>query len=361
MDKTNHIKSLLLQWFHENKRNLPWRVDNDPYKIWLSEIILQQTRVNQGLPYYLKFLNKYPTISHLAKASEDEVLKIWQGLGYYSRARNLHRTAKFITDNHAGIFPNEYDQILNLKGVGEYTAAAIASICFNIPKPVIDGNVFRVLSRIYGITEPIDTARGKNIFKVYASELLDKNQAGEFNQAIMEFGALQCLPQKPNCFDCDLKKYCDAYHNNTTDQLPVKKNKVLQKLVWHYYFIYTDGERLLIEKRPETGIWNGLYQFPLIELDYALSSEQIQDLRLWKLLSKDVFATKIIQKREKHLLTHRKISATYIVFYSKHKIINTIEKYQLAETKELFKLPVSKMMESFLTLHYETIIEIPSI
>ena len=212
----------LINWYSANKRNLPWRETRDPYSIWLSEIILQQTQVKQGLPYFNSFLAEFPTIFDLAKVEESKVLKLWQGLGYYSRARNLHATAKYIANELQGEFPNNYKALLKLKGVGDYTASAISSICFNEVAAVVDGNVYRVLSRYYGITTPINSSKAIKEFKFLAQKLIDKERPAEFNQAIMEFGAIQCKPKNPNCSLCPLNSSCFALQKNIVAQLPVK-------------------------------------------------------------------------------------------------------------------------------------------
>ena len=216
---------------------MPWRKTSDPYKIWLSEIILQQTRVAQGLPYYETFAKKFPTVHHLAKENEKVVMKTWQGLGYYSRARNLHYTAKFISKNLKGKFPNEFEEIKKLKGIGDYTASALASFAFNKPHAVVDGNVFRVLSRVFGIKTPIDSSKGKKIFTEKAKSLLDKKNPGTFNQAIMEFGALQCVPQNPDCNNCPLKKNCKAFEKNLVEVLPIKSKKIKTRNRYFNYLI----------------------------------------------------------------------------------------------------------------------------
>ena len=255
----------IIRWYHKNKRDLPWRHTTDPYKIWLSEIIMQQTRVQQGLPYYETFAKKFPTVHHLAKAPEDVVMKAWQGLGYYSRARNLHHTAKFIAKELKGKFPDEYEAIKELKGIGEYTAAAIASFAFDKPHAVVDGNVFRVLSRYFGIATPIDSTEGKKEFTRRASNLLDKKDPGTFNQAIMEFGAMQCVPQSPDCRICPLKKDCQALAQNRVAELPVKSQKTKIRTRYFNYLVIRRNSRTLIRKRTENDIWKNLYDFPIIE------------------------------------------------------------------------------------------------
>lgn len=256
----------LINWYLQNKRNLPWRETSNPYNIWLSEIILQQTRVTQGLPYYLKFIENFPTVHDLAKAEEETVLKLWQGLGYYSRARNLHTTAKYISFELGGNFPNNYTDLLQLKGVGEYTAAAIASISFNENIAVVDGNVFRVLARYFGIELDISQSKTKKEFQKVANDLLPKGKATVFNQAMMEFGARQCVPQNPDCENCVLNTSCFALQKNKIKELPIKTKKLKIKNRYLNYVVVKDkNEHFLIEQRTENGIWKNLYQFSLIE------------------------------------------------------------------------------------------------
>ncbi|WP_277926307.1 A/G-specific adenine glycosylase [Aestuariivivens sediminicola] len=260
------FSNILMHWYSVNKRSLPWRETTHPYPIWLSEIILQQTQVAQGLPYYESFLSHYPTVFHLARAEESEVLKLWQGLGYYSRARNLHATAKFIVNELQGEFPKQYKDLIKLKGVGDYTASAIASICFNEPAAVVDGNVYRVLSRYFGISTPVNTAEGTTTFKRLAQDLIDKDRPAQFNQAIMEFGAIQCRPKNPDCKDCPLNAHCVAYHQNKVDVLPIKLKKTrIKKRYFNFLVFLSNDGKTVLEKRTDKGIWQNLYQFPLIE------------------------------------------------------------------------------------------------
>ncbi|MGB1307892.1 MAG: A/G-specific adenine glycosylase [Oceanihabitans sp.] len=268
---------ILIGWYTVNKRDLPWRRTTNPYFIWLSEIILQQTKVDQGLPYYNAFIAKYPTVFELADATETEVLKLWQGLGYYSRARNLHATAKHIVNNLDGVFPNNYKALLQLKGVGDYTASAIASICFNEVCAVVDGNVYRALSRYYGIHTPINTTIGSKEFKALAQKLIATKDPAIFNQAIMEFGAKQCKPKNPNCTICPLQNKCIAFKDALIEELPVKiKSNAPKKKYFNFLvYIYKD-KKILLEKRKTKGIWQNLYQFPLIESDSILNKEALQ-------------------------------------------------------------------------------------
>lgn len=272
------FSNILIQWYLQNKRDLPWRNTKNPYHIWLSEIILQQTRVDQGMEYYHKFIMKYPAIENLALADEEAVLKLWQGLGYYSRARNLHHTARYVAAEMNGKFPVTYRELIRLKGIGDYTASAIASICNNEPVAVVDGNVYRVLARYFGIETPMDTAKGKTIFKKLAQEHIERSDPGTYNQALMEFGARQCKPQNPQCNACPLQTDCYAFHNNTTDNLPVKQNRTRVKNRYFNYIVFnSSGGRTLINIRNKKGIWQGLYEFPLVE-----STSEIEKIHLLK-------------------------------------------------------------------------------
>jgi A/G-specific adenine glycosylase len=256
----------LVEWYNPTSRNLPWKQTNDAYKIWLSEIILQQTRVEQGTPYYLAFVKKYPTVKKLAKAPLDDVLKLWEGLGYYSRARNLHVAAKQIMELHNGKFPETHTTILALKGIGNYTAAAIASFAFDLPHAVLDGNVFRVLSRVFGIETPIDSTLGKRQFEQLAQQLLDKKNPSIYNQAIMDFGALVCKPQNPLCEQCPFSSECKALELNKINILPVKAKKLIKSERHFHYFVLFDSKNIYINQRTENDIWKGLFEFPVEEV-----------------------------------------------------------------------------------------------
>ena len=262
------FSNTLIQWYLQNKRDLPWRNTTDPYPIWLSEIMLQQTRVAQGTPYFLSFTSAFPTVFDLAKADEEQVLKLWQGLGYYSRARNLHKAAQYVAFELNGVFPNSYKELLNLKGVGEYTAAAIASFSYNEVVPVVDGNVFRVLSRYFDVETDIALASAKKEFAALAHELMPKNDPATFNQAIMEFGALQCVPKSPDCTVCVFNTSCAALQKKKVDQLPVKSKKVKVRNRYFNYLVIADANAsTVVQKRTAKGIWHNLYEFPLIETD----------------------------------------------------------------------------------------------
>ena len=268
------FNSILTNWYQANKRDLPWRKSKKPYNIWLSEIILQQTQVKQGLPYYEAFISNFPTLKDLADASENEVLKIWQGLGYYSRARNLHFSAKYINDHLEGVFPKNYKELLQLKGVGDYTASAIASICYEESVAAVDGNVYRVLGRYFGIDTPINSTHGIKQFKTLATSLLPVSNLGDYNQAIMEFGARQCKPQLPVCTKCPLNKNCQAYATGSVKLLPVKlKNNKVKKKYFNFIVISLKGNKTYLEQRTKKGIWQQLYQFPMIETEKPIDLE----------------------------------------------------------------------------------------
>lgn len=304
----------LFQWWAKHQRlHLPWKQTQDPYKIWLSEIILQQTRVEQGTPYYLKFVKAYPTVQELAAASSDEVMRLWEGLGYYSRARNMQAAAQFIVQELDGVFPNTHKAILQLKGVGPYTAAAIASFAFNLPHAVVDGNVYRVLSRYFGIETPIDTTKGKKEFAKLAQELLDIQQAGNFNQAIMDFGATHCVPKQPNCANCLMNKDCQAYLTNKVSELPIKSKKLVRKERFFTYLVITNKDNILLQKRVDKDIWRELYQFVLIERRHLLSKEQLlKHPLLFELFQGQTVEIGQVSKTYKQLLTHQKIHAQFI-------------------------------------------------
>ena len=307
-----NFSTKLINWYTVNKRDLPWRSTNNPYYIWLSEIILQQTQVVQGTPYYHAFTSQFPTVFDLANANEEDVLKLWQGLGYYSRARNLHWSAKYIVNELDGVFPDTYKDILKLKGVGDYTASAIASICFNEVTAVVDGNVYRALSRIFGIETPINSTPGQKEFKALAQQLIDKQQPAIFNQAIMEFGARQCKPKNPDCSVCPFKTSCLALKENKIAVLPVKlkKTKVTKKY-FNFIVIISKNEKTILEQRIGSGIWQNLYQFPLIETEkpstYNNIKSKIENLDVLADMNFDVHLyndTDIIHKlSHQHLYT----------------------------------------------------------
>lgn len=304
----------LANWYLQNKRDLPWRETQNPYLIWLSEIMLQQTRVAQGLPYYKAFTAAFPTVFDLANASEEQVLKLWQGLGYYSRARNLHYTAKFVAHELNGKFPNNYKDLLELKGVGDYTAAAIASFSFSEVVPVVDGNVFRVLSRVFQVETDISSASAKKEFQELALELMPRNNPALFNQAIMEFGALQCVPKNPNCEICIFNTKCLAFNNVKVAELPLKTKKTKVTNRFFNYLIFQDEvQNTLIQKRSAKGIWHNLYEFPLIETDEEVSLEEIIQLSSAQLSGKyKIIAVEGLHSMPiRHKLSHQNLSIQF--------------------------------------------------
>lgn len=303
---------------------MPWKGENDPYRIWLSEIILQQTRVAQGLKYYINFIKTFPDIHKLAKASDKKIFKMWEGLGYYSRCRNLIETARYISKKRNGKFPDTYEEIKALKGIGPYTAAAISSFAFNLPYAVIDGNVYRVLARVFGINKPVDTSEGKKYFQTLADKLLDKKQPGLYNQSIMDFGAVVCKPVSPLCTQCVFKKSCFAFLNKKVNDLPLKKKKIIIRKRWFYYLVLECKNEIAFRQRTEKDIWQGLYEFPLIE---TASEQEINKIlkegETDKILHKNSYKITSISSVFKQQLSHQLISGRYIHIRVKKKEILT--------------------------------------
>ena len=338
------FSSQIIKWYERNKRDLPWRNTKDPYKIWLSEVILQQTQVVQGLPYYERFLAAFPNIRSLAKSPEENIMKLWQGLGYYSRARNLHFAAKQIVKK--GSFPNDYESILSLKGVGEYTAAAIASFAFNLPCAVVDGNVFRLLSRFYGIEKNINNSDGRKFFFKLADSLLDKDRPDIHNQAIMEFGSQMCKSHKPNCEDCPLKKECYAFNHQLQTRFPVKNKKGKIKTLFYDYFFFEFNHQTYIKQRIQNGIWKNLYEFPLIESSEEPSKNTIlchPNLQNW--LPDELISVKSISSF-RHMLSHRNIKARFWRIQCQTGLIN--HDFKVIKTTDLDRYAVSRLTEKFL-------------
>lgn len=326
---------------------MPWKGEKDAYKVWLSEIILQQTRVEQGLEYYNNFLRNFPTIKDLAGADEKKVFKLWEGLGYYSRCRNLIATARLITENYGGVFPDNYNAILSLKGVGPYTASAIASFAFNQAHAVVDGNVYRVLARVFGIAEAIDSTSGKKNFHQLANELLDQKQPGKYNQAIMDFGATLCKPVAPLCDHCIFQKQCVAYSTNRIQQLPVKEKKVKQKSRFFYFFIIRHGSKIAIRERIEKDIWQHLHEFPMVELPQgnATDSAVAEALNL-KWISKEglVKAEPAIYRQK---LTHQSITAIFINTRV-NQLPDSLKNYDWIEGDKLSAYSFPKIINDYL-------------
>lgn len=309
--KSKNLADKLVQWHQDNPRPHPWQADRDPYKIWLSEIILQQTRVAQGTPYFLKFVENFPTINDLANAEEDFVMSLWQGLGYYSRARNLHATAKYVSHHLGGVFPSTYDDILKLKGIGPYTAAAISSFAYNLPTAVVDGNVIRVISRLYAIDEPIEDKNTKKKIQDIVDLAILKAESAVFNQAIMDFGATQCVAASPNCSICPFIKTCKAYIRNKVTSIPRPKKKIKRSTRYFHYLVINRDDKIAFLKREKNDIWQGLYELPLIEStqNKPISIDLIKtELDIKGKLRVDIHTSEIVRKQK---LSHQDIIARF--------------------------------------------------
>ncbi len=345
-------KQLLLWNEKYNTREMPWKGEKDPYKIWLSEIILQQTRVEQGLEYYNRFVKTFPTVHHLAKAPETTIFKLWEGLGYYTRCKNLIATARYISTALKGKFPSEYENILALKGIGPYTAAAIGSFAFNIPKAVVDGNVFRVLARYFGISTPIDNNEGKKEFTTLADSLLDKKQPGIYNQALMDLGAVICKPQLPLCNGCLLKKNCVAFISDKVNEWPVKEKSIVKKTRWFYYLIAEHKGQYYIRKRPAKDIWENLYEFILIENSHAATIDELLKTDEAKALTGN---TKIqiqsVSGIYKQQLTHLTIFGQFIRIQLSKPLKS--DGFELVDKKQMENLPFPKFINQY--LHDKTV------
>lgn len=342
----NWFSEAIVGWYRQNKRDLPWRNTRDAYKIWLSEIILQQTQVAQGLGYYHRFIEKYPNVGQLARANEDEVLKLWQGLGYYSRARNLLASAKVIANEYEGVFPNNYTQIKALKGIGDYTAAAIASFAFNQPHAVVDGNVYRLLSRVYGIYTPIDSGPAKKQFSELAHELLNSEKPAIHNQAIMEFGSQFCKPSNPDCENCVLNSHCFAFKNKAVVDLPVKAKKTKVRQRFFNYLLVTNGRgEFFIHRRQHNDIWKGLHEFLLLETNRETSYADLLKSTAFKALGikqpELIYSSKVY----KHVLSHQLILARFCVI--KVKVLPDNTAFIKTNYKKLTRFAMSRLTEKF--------------
>jgi len=339
----------IIPWYEQHHRRLPWRETGDPYKIWVSEIILQQTRVDHGLDYYKRIVGRFPDVGSLAGAGEEEVLKLWQGLGYYSRARNMHQAARQIVEDHGGRFPSTYGAILSLKGIGEYTASAVASFAFGLPAPVLDGNVARFITRLYGLTDPVNARSTRLRIKEILGQEIDRQRPGLFNQAIMEFGALQCVPRRPACDVCPLKDDCVAWNTGSVHKIPFKEKKATAKQRHFHYLVFYLEEKheifTLLEKRKGEDIWKNLYQFPLLEEDRLMDWEAVAAHPAWKekvaahdcrLMSAPVEIT--------HILSHQRISARSFLL----KCRSLPEGYDRVSVSDLHGYPVSRLMEKII-------------
>lgn len=340
------LSSVLTNWYKQNKRDLPWRDTTDPYVIWISEIILQQTRVDQGYSYFNRFIKEMPSVDKLAAASEDQVLKLWQGLGYYSRARNLHAAAKMIMDIYNGVFPRLHKEVLSLKGIGDYTAAAIVSFAYNEPYAVVDGNVYRVLSRVFGIDHPIDSSKGKKEFAALAQELLDKENPGLHNQSIMEFGALQCVPVSPDCANCPASPMCVAYAQHKVSSYPVKEAKQKTRNRYFNYLDIRDHEYMFLHKRDKKDIWQNLYELPLVETEQAVTFEELQSLPACNSILGGLHVCKVsLVSQYKHVLSHQVI---YALFYKVDVKDAECQDYIKIKSEDIDHYPVSRLVHKYL-------------
>ncbi|MFM2207532.1 MAG: A/G-specific adenine glycosylase [Bacteroidota bacterium] len=336
----------LIEWYHANARDLPWRNTRNPFRIWLSEIILQQTRVEQGKPYYERFVAEFADISSLADSSEEKVLRLWQGLGYYSRARNLHKAARQVRDSHGGVFPKNYEDIRALSGVGDYTAAAIASFAFKLRYPVVDGNVYRFLSRLYGIDTPIDGTAGKKAFVALANELILDAPPDLFNQAVMEFGALQCVPVNPDCGACIFRTECAARKLKKVDSLPVKAKKQKVRDRYFHYLVIREGSNLYLRQRTSKDIWQHLWEFPMLESMRPWKPERLLAACRSE-FSTDRMEMKGTVHKARHLLSHQSLHATFYEFTVKGKTAMPKD-WKKVSLAKLEKYPMPRLIEKYL-------------
>lgn len=339
----------IIEWYIRHKRDLPWRNSRSPYHIWLSEIILQQTRINQGIHYYMRFIDKYPDIESLAAANLDDILKLWQGLGYYSRARNMHATARAIVEDHLGKFPSTYKGLLKLKGIGPYTAAAIASIAFDIPVAVVDGNVFRVLARLFNEGTIINSTKGKSVFKELADSILDPTNPGMHNQALMELGSQVCRPKNPLCNHCPLSSNCKASLTGRVHDFPVKTPRNPVKPRFFNYLFITCNHKIFISRRNGRDIWNSLYEFPLIETPVPVSKSKLITLETWKEIMKDMsFQIMGVSKTYRHQLTHQLIHATFYRIKITSEMRMAREQWISVEPDQLKRFAIPRLIERYL-------------
>lgn len=338
----------VVKWYTLNKRDLPWRKTRDPYIIWLSEIILQQTRVEQGLPYFHRFLERYPTVADFATADEEEILKLWQGLGYYSRGRNMHATSRIVMEDHGGYFPRKYDELVKLKGIGEYTAAAISSFSAGEAKAVVDGNVFRLLARFYGIHEVINSSQGKKAFTDLANSLINKQDPGTSNQAMMEFGAMVCRPRSPDCNVCPLSQQCFALRNDMISTLPVKKKAQPPRPRYFNYAVVLSQASVLLNKRGPKDIWENLYEFPLFESERMLEVSEVLERPDFIANFGDEVTVTSVHGPIKHQLSHQTIFAQFIVIETNRAEYVTTTGWQFVPLNDLDKVAQPKIIFSFL-------------
>ncbi|MCT4601983.1 MAG: A/G-specific adenine glycosylase [Marinifilum sp.] len=344
------LNNQIINWYYKNKRDLPWRNTKNPYLIWISEIMLQQTRVATAIDYYNKFTERFPSVNDLALADEQEILNLWQGLGYYSRARNLHHAAKTIHTIYKGIFPKTHKEILALKGIGSYTAAAISSFAYNLPYAALDGNVFRVLARLYGVDTPIDSSEGKKLFQNLADETMGNARPEIYNQAVIEFGALQCTPKSPNCDICPLISNCVAYQSDMVEQLPKKSKQIKPKNRYFYYLFLSCSGRFAIEKREGKDIWKSMYQYPLIESDNDLSTETLLQSNQWKeIFDSSNLVILSISDNIVHKLTHQNINTRFIHIEVDARHLKNYDRFIFVNKKESERYPFPKLIDNHIT------------
>jgi len=336
------VREALKQWFATHKRDLPWRNTHDPYLIWLSEVILQQTRIDQGLPYYQRFIARFPNVYQLAQAEEEEVLNLWQGLGYYNRARNLHHTAQVIANTYQGQFPADFEGLKKLKGIGDYTAAAISSMAFDQPHAVVDGNVYRVLARLFGITHPVNSTKGKKAFQARAEALLERENPGAFNEALMDFGAIQCKAASPKCGICPLQSYCYAFQHNRVETLPVKTKKIKRKTRYFHYVVLSNADGIVLKQRGADDIWQKLFDFPLKEARQGESINQ-KELADWLGVPTDTLQ---YQKQYKHVLTHQDIIAHFYLV-NKKSLDFKAENFIFVPWEDFSQYPLPRLIDRF--------------
>jgi A/G-specific adenine glycosylase len=351
----NHsISDILMAWYAASKRRLPWRETRDPYLVWLSEVIMQQTRVNQGMDYYLRFEENFPTVFNLAAADETEVLKYWQGLGYYSRARNLHKTAKIIAEKYHGCFPSTAAELIKLPGIGRYTAAAIASIAFDEPAPVVDGNVVRVVSRLFGVMENALSPEGHRQISNIMRELMKGHNPGDFNQSVMEFGALQCTPASPGCLNCPLQVHCFAFASKQVENLPVLPAKPAVSLRYFNYLVIiipdNKGDFILLNKRTGRDIWHNLYDFPSVENNRTINADELSNSEEVRNLLGEQWILKQVSEPFTHLLTHRKIIASFIRIHVQD-VTAAKKDYQIVRASDIGKYPLPRLIDKYLQLY----------
>ncbi|MCX7986019.1 MAG: A/G-specific adenine glycosylase [Bacteroidales bacterium] len=346
------FQKCIIDWYLLNGRDLPWRRTNNPYHIWICEIILQQTRVDQGLPYYFRFIERFPDIYALSEASEEEVLNYWQGLGYYSRARNILYAARQIVKDYHGKIPANYNDLLKIKGIGKYTAGAVASMAYNLPHPAIDGNVFRVLSRLFNDYTPIDEARSYRYFEQLVLKIFDENRPSLFNQSIIELGALLCLPRNPNCKACPVNKFCIAFKNSSQHLLPVKKQRIHVRNRYFYYFVIHDHDQIILRKRQNEDIWKMMYDFPLIEFDYQLKNP-VEELKTapWPAPLLLHYPSNITLV--KHVLTHQVLHICFVRLYIEQLKPLVPESHIIVQIKNLYKYPMPKVIVDFLKKEFD--------